>query len=249
MQGVDAVVHLAAVVSVPFSVTHPKLTYAVNVEGTRRVMHQCVASHVTRFILVSSCAVYGEPQYVPTDELHPVNPLSAYAESKRDAEQVCWKELQQADLEKVVLRLFNVYGSRQGSSGYAGVISSFIECLAQGLPLPIYGDGLQTRDFVHVSDVVEAIWLALTTAEVDGILNVGSERAIEIRELAELISQALSLHSCSRSLETEISITATGTVPEHGCCWATDHKPSWKLASAGCWRVPRTPWKPRSLGK
>jgi UDP-glucose 4-epimerase len=195
MQGVDAVVHLAAVVSVPFSVTHPKLTYDGNVEGTRRVMHQCVASHVTRFILVSSCAVYGEPQYVPTDELHPVNPLSAYAESKRDAEQVCLKELKQADLEKVVLRLFNVYGSRQGTSGYAGVISSFTECLTQGLPLPIYGDGLQTRDFVHVSDVVEAIWLALTTAEVDGILNVGSERSIEIRELAELMTELAGVES------------------------------------------------------
>lgn len=189
IQGVDAVVHLAAIVSVPFSVSNPKLTYEVNVDGTRLLMDQCVASHVERFILVSSCAVYGEPQYVPTDELHPVNPLSAYAESKLEAERTCIEESELDDLERIVLRLFNVYGSRQASNGYAGVISSFTECLARAMPLTIYGDGLQTRDFVHVSDVVEAIWLALTKAEVEGILNVASGRSIEIRELAELMTE------------------------------------------------------------
>ncbi|MCW3980149.1 MAG: NAD-dependent epimerase/dehydratase family protein [Candidatus Bathyarchaeota archaeon] len=195
MQGVDAVVHLAAIVSVPFSSSNPKLTHEVNVDGTRLLMDQCAANHVERFILVSSCAVYGEPQYVPTDEMHPENPLSTYAESKLEAERTCIEESELDDLERIVLRLFNVYGSRQADNGYASVISSFTESLNGGMPLTIYGDGLQTRDFVHVSDVVEAIWLALTTVEAEGILNVASGRSIEIRELAELMIELAGVDS------------------------------------------------------
>lgn len=186
----DVVVHLAALVSVPFSIVNPKATYEVNVDGTKLLFNQCIASGVKRFILVSSCAVYGEPHYVPIDELHATNPLSPYAGSKLEAERICL-ENSVNKLETVALRLFNVYGSRQAQDGYAGVISSFATCLVEGSPLTIHGDGLQTRDFVHVSDVAEAIWLTLTARGVEGVFNIASGRAVSIRELAALIGELM----------------------------------------------------------
>jgi UDP-glucose 4-epimerase len=188
--GSDAVVHLAAVVSVPFSVLNPKTTYEVNVYGTKLLLDQSIANGVKKFILISSCAVYGEPHYTPTDELHSTNPLSPYAESKLEAESICLKSSVNG-LETVALRLFNVYGPRQTQDGYAGVISSFTERLVKGNPLTIHGDGLQTRDFVHVSDVAEAIWLTLNARSVEGIFNIASGRAVKIIELAEVMAELM----------------------------------------------------------
>lgn len=182
----DVVVHSAAIVSVPFSVRYPKLTYEVNVDGTKLLLDQSVGSGVKEFILISSCAVYGEPRYTPTDELHPTSPLSPYAESKLEAEGICLGSSVNG-LETVVLRLFNVYGPRQAQNGYAGVVSSFVQRLWEGSPLTIHGDGLQTRDFVHVSDVAEATWLALKRSGGRGVFNIASGRAVGIRELAELM--------------------------------------------------------------
>ena len=187
----DAVVHLAAVVGVPFSMLNRKKTYEVNVDGTKLLLDQCIANGVKRLILISSCAVYGEPHYTPIDELHSTNPLSPYAESKLEAEGICLES--SAGLETVALRLFNVYGSRQTQNGYASVISLFAECLKKGCPLTIYGDGLQTRDFVHVSDVVEAIWLTLNARSVEGIFNIASGKAVKIIELAELMAELIGL--------------------------------------------------------
>ena len=184
---VDVVVHCAAIVSVPFSVVHPEETYEVNVYGTKVLLDQCVAQQVRKFVFISSCAVYGEVSYVPIDEYHPTDPLSPYAESKLVAEQMCIKDYDVEGLETVILRLFNVYGPRQSANGYAGVIAAFNERLGKRKPLLIYGDGLQTRDFVHVSDVAEAIWLALNTAKTGKVFNIASGKAIGIRELAEIM--------------------------------------------------------------
>ncbi|MGB9135606.1 MAG: NAD-dependent epimerase/dehydratase family protein [Candidatus Bathyarchaeia archaeon] len=192
---VDAVVHLAAIASVPFSVSNPDVTYRVNVEGTRLLLNQSVASGVNRFVLASSCAVYGEPLYVPTDELHPANPLSPYAESKLEAERACFKDSEWDGLEAVALRLFNVYGPGQADIGYASVISSFAKQLMSRLPLVVHGDGLQTRDFVHVSDVVEAIWLALNAAEAEGVFNIASGKPVAISELARMMAELAGVRS------------------------------------------------------
>lgn len=183
--GVDFVVHLAAVASVPFSVEHPVLTFEVNVDGTLNLLKACVESSVERFVFVSSCAVYGEPVYLPVDELHPVNPVSPYAKSKVAGERWCRVLGEKCGLETVVLRLFNVYGPRQGFNDYSGVITRFIEQIKRGLPLTIYGDGSQTRDFVYVSDVVEAVLQALKCEGVKGeVFNVGFGRQVSVRDLA-----------------------------------------------------------------
>lgn len=187
LNGVEGVVHLAAIVSVPFSVAHHEQTYEVNVYGTKVLLDQCVAEGVGRFVFASSSAVYGEAAYVPINEAHPTNPLSPYAETKLVAEQMCIKDFGEV-LSPVVLRCFNVYGRRQSANGYAGVITAFKERLLAKESLLVYGDGLQTRDFIHVSDVATTVWLVLNS-DATGVFNVCSGKAVCIRELAGVMAQ------------------------------------------------------------
>jgi UDP-glucose 4-epimerase len=187
VRDVDAVIHLAAIVSVPFSVENPDVTFDVNVEGTRRLLKSCVASGVKRFIHVSSCAVYGAPQYLPIDEAHPTGPISPYAVSKLESERCCEEFAERFSLGLVVLRFFNVYGVRQAAGEYSGVITKFLERVENGQPLVIYGDGLQTRDFVNVADVADAMLTLLDHGDVQGVFNVGSGKAVSINDLAKTV--------------------------------------------------------------
>ena len=189
--GVDAVIHLAAISSVSFSVENPLLTNDVNVNGTLNLLNACVNAGVQRFIFISSCAVYGEPCYLPVNEKHPVKPLSPYAASKVAAEEHCEIFRKAYGLDTVVLRLFNVYGSRQRKEDtYSGVITRFAANLVYGKPLLIYGDGSQTRDFIHVDDVVEAVRLVLESGDVAGeTFNVGSGKPTSINKLAKLLAE------------------------------------------------------------
>jgi len=188
---VDAIVHLAAISSVPFSVENPVLTNDVNVNGTLNLLNACLDADVRRFLFISSCAVYGEPRYFPMDERHPIQPLSPYAASKAAAEGYCKVFRKVYGLDAVVLRLFNVYGSRQREEdSYCGVITKFVSSLLHGKPLVIFGDGNQMRDFVYVEDVAEAIWLALESEAAAGeTFNIGSGRPTSINELAKLVTE------------------------------------------------------------
>lgn len=188
LKGVEAVFHLAAITSVPYSVKHPGTTRQVNVEGTRRLLETCLREGVERFIYVSSCAVYGEPQYLPVDEKHPLRPISPYAETKLEAERLCSEFEEKYGLKTTVLRPFNVYGSRMRGGEYSGVIANFIERLRLGDPPIIYGDGTQTRDFVHVEDVVNALVLALTSTKALGrTFNIATGVPTSIKRLAQVI--------------------------------------------------------------
>jgi UDP-glucose 4-epimerase len=192
VRDVDAVIHAAAAVSVPFSVQNPILTNDVNVNGTLNLLNACVNADVRKFIFISSCAVYGEPHHLPIKEEHPTQPLSPYAASKLAAEAYRNVFGKVYGLDTVILRLFNVYGPRQREDdAYSGVITKFVNHLIQGKPLVIYGDGEQTRDFVHVNDVVEAVLLALENGKVASeTFNVGSGEPTSINELANLVSDA-----------------------------------------------------------
>jgi UDP-glucose 4-epimerase len=187
VQGVDAVVHLAAVASVPFSVENPVLTSDVNVNGTRSLLASCARSGVKKFIFTSSSSVYGAPSYLPVDEAHPTRPLSPYALSKLEGEHCCKKFNERSGLDVVVLRLFNVYGPRQALSEYSGVITKFLERAENGRPLVIYGDGSQTRDFVHVTDVANAILTLLQRDNAGGVFNIGYGKAVSIGDLAKTV--------------------------------------------------------------
>jgi UDP-glucose 4-epimerase len=187
IKDINAVLHLAAVVSVPFSVENPSFTYKTNVSGTINLL-SALANQSTngKFVFISSCAVYGEPKYLPIDENHQTKPISPYADSKLLGEHYTLGFQQNKLLKTAVLRFFNVYGSRQGLNDYSGVITKFIGNIKQNMPLTIFGDGTQTRDFVHVSDIVAAIVACMETPNADGqIFNVGSGKATTIQALAE----------------------------------------------------------------
>ncbi len=190
LKDAEAVFHLAAITSVPYSIKHPDVTRKVNVEGTRILLDACLGGNAERFIYVSSCAVYGEPEYLPIDERHPARPVSPYAESKLEAERLC-REFQKAyGLKTTIVRPFNVYGPRMKGGRYGGVIARFIERLRLNKPPIIYGDGTQTRDFVHVWDIINALMLTLNNQKAIGeIFNVASGVATSIGQLAKLVME------------------------------------------------------------
>jgi len=195
VRNVSAVVHLAAITSVPFSVETPDLTYATNITGTLNLLISCAEKKVGKFVFISSCAVYGEPEYLPVDEKHLTEPVSPYAASKLVAEHFCLGFHEKQLLKSVVLRLFNVYGPRQGINDYSGVITRFIDRCKQGLPLVVYGDGSQTRDFVNVCDVVEAVLSAMENKAAEGeVFNIGFGEPVSIRGLAEAFLELAGLN-------------------------------------------------------
>lgn len=192
---VDYVFHLAAIVSVDLSIKRPLLVNEVNVGGTLNVLEESLKVGVKRFVFVSSCAVYGEPLRLPIDEEHPTRPSSPYGVSKLAAEHYCRLFSEVHGLETVCLRLFNVYGSRQMGVAYGGVIARFIERLREGSAPIIFGDGNQTRDFIYVDDVVEAIFLALKNKRCVGeVFNIGSGKEVRINDLARILTEILNLN-------------------------------------------------------
>lgn len=188
LEDVEAVFHLASITSVPYSVKHPKITFEINVDCTRKLLEACLRNSVEKFIYVSTCAVYGEPRYLPVDEEHPANPISPYGVSKLKAEELCMKFSEESGLKVTVLRPFNIYGSRQRNDQYGGVISSFIGRLREGKPPIIYGDGEQTRDFIYVDDAVRAFILALSHDNAVGqIFNIATGVPVSINKTASLL--------------------------------------------------------------
>jgi len=187
LNDVNAVIHLAALVSVPLSIENPNLTFDINLVGTLNLLRSSVEKHVDRFVFISSCAVCGNPESLPVTEQTRTNPISPYAESKLLGERYCLGFSERQLLNAVVLRFFNVYGPRQTMNDYSGVITRFLECCNQKLPLTIYGDGSQTRDFVNVHDVASAVFASVTSKVKSEVFNIGSGKPTTINELAKTI--------------------------------------------------------------
>jgi len=192
LSDVDCVIHLAALVSVPESIKDPVLTNDVNVNGTLNLLNACVDFGVRRFVYASSCAIYGEAESLPIKEDCPAKPMSPYGVSKLVAENHVCAFHENFGLETICLRYFNVYGPRQLYNDYSGVITQFLSRLAKNLPLVVFGDGEQTRDFVYVQDVVEANLLALKCGEtaVGKVFNIGTGVATSINQLANTLLEA-----------------------------------------------------------
>jgi UDP-glucose 4-epimerase len=190
IDGVDAVVHLAALIDVEASVKNPFETHDVNVNGTLNVLKEAVRAGVKRFVFASSTAVYGDVNPLPLKEEYPPHPISPYAASKAAAEDYCLAFNRCYGLGTVILRYFNVYGPRQGNSAYSGVIAKFLQNALKGEPLIVYGDGEQTRDFIYVDDVVKATVLALENEKaVRETFNVSSGKPTTINELVEVVKE------------------------------------------------------------
>lgn len=194
VDGCKAVVHLAAVASVQASVDDPVGTHQSNLVGTLNLCEAMRQAGVQRVIFASSAAVYGnngEGQAI--DEDTPKAPLTPYAADKLASEHYLDFYRRQHGLEPVIFRFFNIYGPRQDpSSPYSGVISIFTERAQKGLPIAVFGDGEQTRDFLYVGDLVELLVQALEAAQVEkGAINVGLNRATSLNELLAAIGEVL----------------------------------------------------------
>lgn len=193
MKGVQVVFHQAALRSVPFSVEHPTLVNRVNVEGTLNVLTAARDAKVGRVVFASSSSVYGEEKKLPSSEQQLLHPISPYAVSKLAGEHYCNAFTRLYGLETVSLRYFNVFGPRQDpNSQYAAVIPRFILRAMRGEPLEVHGDGLQSRDFTYIENVVDANLLAAATREgVGGVFNVGQNRAYALLDLIDVLRYLL----------------------------------------------------------
>jgi UDP-glucose 4-epimerase len=188
-RGVDAVAHLAALIDVSASVIDPSKTHEVNVTGTLNLLQAAEKENtVNRFVFASSTAVYGDAEVLPIKENTALRPISPYAASKVAGEAYCNAFTKCHGLSTVILRFFNVYGPRNEKSPYSGVITKFLRQAVNGEVLTIYGDGKQTRDFIHINDIVDAIVLALEAKEVDGeAFNICTGLPTSINKLVETL--------------------------------------------------------------
>ncbi|WP_017906815.1 NAD-dependent epimerase/dehydratase family protein [Pseudomonas asplenii] len=194
MVGCQAVVHLAAVASVQASVDDPVRTHQSNFIGTLNVCEAMRQAGVKRVLFASSAAVYGnngEGESIVEDT--PKAPLTPYASDKLASEYYFDFYRRQHGLEPVIFRFFNVFGPRQDpSSPYSGVISIFSERAERGLPITVFGDGEQTRDFIYVGDLVDVLVQALEAPRVEeGAINVGLNRSTTLNQLLQALAEVV----------------------------------------------------------
>lgn len=187
-RGIDAVIHLAAMAGVQPSIQAPGLYTDVNVRGTLNLLNACAEAGVRRFIFASSSSVYGNSSPVPFTESDPANaPVSPYAATKKAGEALChtWHVLH--GISMLCLRFFTVYGPRQRPDL---AIHKFLRLMANGQPVPIYGDGSSSRDYTYYSDTVEGILAALDYVRAHqcfDVINLGNDRAVTLLQMVEAL--------------------------------------------------------------
>ena len=187
-RGCDVIFHLAASVGNTRSIDDPVRDSEVNVIGTLRVLEAARIYGIKRVVASSSAGIFGELKTLPISEDHPQDPDSPYGTSKLAAEKICLVYNKLYGMKNVCLRYFNVYGKRQRFDAYGNVIPIFAERMLRHQPVTIFGDGEQTRDFVHVSDVARANYFAALSPEATGPFNLGSASRISINGLAEMMA-------------------------------------------------------------
>ncbi|MHA1576774.1 MAG: NAD-dependent epimerase/dehydratase family protein, partial [Candidatus Thorarchaeota archaeon] len=187
-EDVNIIFHLAAISSVQLSVENPMFVNQHNVLGTLNMLELARKKDVDCFVISSSAAVYGDPDHFPINEETQLSPLRPYAASKIAAEEYIRAYQSSYGIDSVILRYFNIFGPRQAYSEYSGVISIFANLAVKGLPLKIDGNGLQSRSFVYVSDVVRATILASKINSAAGkTFNVSNTESVTIQDVAKQI--------------------------------------------------------------
>lgn len=189
VRGADVVYHMAAIPSVPFSFRHPVASHRSIVDTTIAVLDASERAGVRRVVLAGSSAVYGDSAFLPRKEDHPLRPQSPYALDKLAAEMYLRHWAERGRLQTVSLRFFNVYGPRQDPrSMYAAVVPIFVEAVQSGDPVPIFGDGHQSRDFTYVGDVVRGMFAAgMAERLFSPVYNIASGRPTTVLELAHAV--------------------------------------------------------------
>ena len=194
MESCDAVIHLAAQVSVPISIQRPEETHEINIQGTECVIKSAIKFNVKNLVMASSAAVYGEADSLPLDEDDAGDVLSPYATTKFYNETQIL-EARTAGMNATALRFFNVYGDGQRPDGaYAAVIPKFVEMMAAGQPPSVFGDGEHTRDFIHVEDVSRAILNILNLSSEKNkhhVYNIATQSSVTLIQLIGAINSAL----------------------------------------------------------
>ena len=185
VDGMEYVIHQAAIPSVPRSVEKPEESHRANVDATMQILLASRAAGIKRVVFAGSSSVYGDQPVLPKTETMPTNPLSPYALQKLMGEMYLQMFTRLYGLETVTTRYFNVFGPRQDpGSPYSGVISLFIKALSDGTTPVIYGDGEQTRDFTYVSNVVDGVLRAAETPGVGGhVFNLATSSRISLNDL------------------------------------------------------------------
>ncbi len=186
----EYVFHLAARASVIRSLKDPESDMKVNINGTLNLLEACRNAKIKRFVYSSSAAIFGDAQYLPVDENHPLNPRSPYAVSKLAAEKYTLAYYHAFGIPAVALRYFNIYGPRQDTSEYANVLSIFIRKFKARQPITVYGDGEQTRDFIFVEDAVTTNILAAVHPKAAGeVFNIATGKATTINKVVKVIQE------------------------------------------------------------
>lgn len=206
VRGVEVVLHQAALPSVARSVADPVSSNDVNVNGTVTLLQACREAGVRRLVFAASSSAYGDTPILPKVEMMSSQPLSPYAASKLAGEYYCQVFAKLGLVETVCLRYFNVFGPRQDpNSQYAAVIPKFIQCALQGEPIPLNGDGTQSRDFTYIANVVQANLKAMTAPAASGsVCNIGCGQRYDlntlIREVASVLGKEVEVrHQPSRT--------------------------------------------------
>jgi UDP-glucose 4-epimerase len=191
LKDVDAVIHCAAQVSVENSTKDPIGDLDTNVRGTVCMLQACKEMGVGKMVYISSAAVYGDPMHVPISESHPKQPKSFYGASKASAEDYVRVFTETKGLDHVIVRPFNFYSRRADPlSPYSGVITKFVQMASSKRPLTVEGDGEQTRDFIHASDVAAMVCKVTCSDVKNQTFNCGSGRGTSINELAKAVLRA-----------------------------------------------------------
>lgn len=215
----EVVIHHAAQMDVRKSVSDPMFDATTNVIGSLNLLEACRKNGVRKFMFSSTGgAIYGEQDYFPADEEHPLRPLSPYGITKLCLEKYLFYYKEVFGLEHVILRYGNIYGPRQNPHGEAGVIAIFIKKILAGEQPVINGPGTQTRDYTYVGDVVQANLLALDYKK-SGIFNVGTGIETDVNRLFTVINQALGnpakeIHAEAKAGEQQRSVLSTRKISE-----------------------------------
>lgn len=224
MEGVDMVFHLAALVSVPESMTRIAETVDINVHGLLNVLEAARQAGVGKLCFASSAAVYGENPVSPKVESMTPDPRSPYAITKLDGEYYCSLYAREGWLNTACLRFFNVFGPRQDpASAYAAAVPIFAARALKNQPITIYGDGEQTRDFIFVKDIAGALAFLAENREITGVFNAGYGGSLTINDLVRQIVDLTSssseiLHAPERPGDIKHSQADTGKLRQAG--WA-----------------------------
>ena len=190
LEGADVVFHLAASVGNKRSIDDPVTDAEINVLGTIRILEAARKYGVRKIVVTSSAGIFGELKTLPIREDHQVEPDSPYGCTKLCQEKLCLAYAKLYAIDAVALRYFNVYGPNQRFDAYGNVIPIFAFQMLRGEPITIFGDGEQTRDFIHVDDVVQANIKAARTSSITGAYNIASASRITINELVRLLERA-----------------------------------------------------------